>query len=446
MTRRIIKHLGSGGFGIVDLVEDRSGNRFACKSFQINQPLQESLIENVKKRFIREAKIQKGISHKNIVPIIEDHLDNDPPHYLMPVASGSLADDLEQDKTLGGNYVSALIDIIDGLEELHTMGMCHRDLKPQNVLRFTEKNADGTESSYYAIGDFGFISLKDSRLSKLSSTGMKRGSDFYTAKEVTVDLRNATPQSDIYSLGCIIHDMVGQRQREICDEIREDGEFGALLLNCTRREPKRRFKNVGAIRDILLSMDVSSVDIQDARAENIIQYLESAEDLSASQCKALIEFLDDKAGSNDAKAVLQKLHQDKIEGICANFPDEARKLGIIYARWIHGNSFDFGLCDALANRLQVFVERCPFDVKAECLLAMLELGTSHNRWYVERKFVALCGPSMDPALARRLSVEFRALDTDICRTMGHLEWSIGTSRDALHPILARTLGEMCPPP
>jgi hypothetical protein len=82
-------------------------------------------------------------------------------------------------------------------------------------------------------------------------------------------------------------------------------------------------------------------------------------------------------------------------------------------------------------------------IAARSLMAMLELGTSHNRWYVERKFCGLCATKMDDLLARRLSVEFRAGGTDVCRSIDHLKHSIGVETEILHPILQQTLKEIC---
>jgi hypothetical protein len=66
----------------------------------------------------------------------------------------------------------------------------------------------------------------------------------------------------------------------------------------------------------------------------------------------------------------------------------------------------------LANRLEAFFNAVDFEPKVECLIAMLEMGTSHNRWYVERKFVSFCGPAMELNLAKRLAVQFRISDED----------------------------------
>jgi eukaryotic-like serine/threonine-protein kinase len=83
------------------------------------------------------------------------------------------------------------------------------------------------------------------------------------------------------------------------------------------------------------------------------------------------------------------------------------------------------------------------ETKADALMAMLEMGTSHNRWYVERKFYNTCGPKMDETAARRLSIEFRASGDNICYLIKHLEQSVGVSRSGLHPVLQSVLAEVC---
>ena len=76
-------------------------------------------------------------------------------------------------------------------------------------------------------------------------------------------------------------------------------------------------------------------------------------------------------------------------------------------------------------------------------MALLAMGTSHNRWYVERKFISWCGPEMEESLAKRLSVSFRIADKIVCRQISHLEESISISRRALHETLQRTITEIC---
>lgn len=188
-----IERIGSGGFGNVDLVVC-NGQRYARKTFSNNQPgdFSQEFVSHITKRFIREAQIQSGIQHRNIMPIVYSELGANPPWYLMPVAESTLYRDMCFDKTLGGGFVIAVMDILSGLEVLHSYGITHRDLKPQNVLRLS---IGGGES--YVISDFGLISVKDTQLSVLTQTGMRMGSDYYTAPEIVAELRNATPVSDI---------------------------------------------------------------------------------------------------------------------------------------------------------------------------------------------------------------------------------------------------------
>lgn len=118
-----ISSLGQGGFGNVDLVQNELGIRYARKTFSVNQPLPLELVANVRKRFVREAKLQSGIKHRNVVPIIHMQLDGDAPWYLMPVADTSLDKEINKDRRLGGHYKLAISDIVSALEELHQMGM-----------------------------------------------------------------------------------------------------------------------------------------------------------------------------------------------------------------------------------------------------------------------------------------------------------------------------------
>src|SRR5260370_42520518 len=89
-----IKRLGMGGFGVVDLVEDEHGKRFARKTFNAPAAMEPGLADNVRRRFAREARIQSGIKHRNIVPVLYVELGADPPFYLIPSAICSHQDDL----------------------------------------------------------------------------------------------------------------------------------------------------------------------------------------------------------------------------------------------------------------------------------------------------------------------------------------------------------------
>lgn len=444
MRIEFIENVGQGGFGIVDKVKDEHGNIFARKTFKINQGgfFPKSLEENVKKRFIKEASIQSAITHKNIVPVVFKELSIDPPYFLMPLALKSLQSDIETDKTLSGKFMNAMMDIIAALEELHSMEIYHRDLKPANVLRFQGTLED--KRDYYAIGDFGLVSVSQTNVSTLTQTGMRMGSDYYTAPEIVKDLKNANAQSDIFSLGCILHDFIGSEDRIPCNEIRENGDFGAILLGCTRKEPNRRFKSVTTLRDALLSLGDVNILPNTEKGAKIFSVLTKLEtELKEEDWKNIITFIEDEYNSPDAIAALRKLTIQHIEKIIKEYPILGSKLGLMYAKWIREDSFTYEECDGLSIRLQKFVGNCTLEVQSECLMAMLYLGTKYNRWYVERKFVSLVGRSLDANLAKRLAVEIRVDDNEACNAIRHLQHSINYQISNLHPLLYDTFKEIC---
>ena len=437
-----IGHLGAGGFGAVDRVRESSTNlEFARKTFIPPPGLSGQMQDNVRKRFIREVRTQSGIRHRNIVPIVYAEPGAAPPFYLMPIANSSLQDDLNNDRSLGGNWLQAIVDIVAALDEMHGMGIYHRDLKPQNVLRYS--SGDTAHQPYYAVSDFGLIAMEESRVSSLTMTGMIKNTDYYTAPEITSDLRRASPQSDIYSLGCILHEMIGTKPRVPCQDIREDGPYSQILLNCTRSDPARRFRSV---RDVLDAIIVANAgDAKTTVTVNLpfTEQLYSGGNIDESGWKELIEYVEDHENTYESSSILSRVSLIQVKQLWEQFPMLGDRFGLAYANWVRETALRFDHCDYVANVVEQILQCADYGTKVECLMALLRMGTSHNRWYVERKFYSLCGPGMDEGLAKRLAVEFRAAGPAVCRMIDHLEHSISATRDAMHPNPVQTLHEVC---
>lgn len=433
--------IGSGGFGNVDLVRDLAGNAFARKTFSNNQPASfpDELVPNIRSRFIREASVQANLQHRNIMPVLRSQLGDNPPWFLMPVAASTLDKDLRQDQTLGGNPIAVMMDILAGLEYLHSTGITHRDLKPQNVLKLNFNDGPA-----YVISDFGLISLRDTQLSVLTQTGMRMGSDYYTAPEIVADLRRASAMSDIYSAGCILHDFFGVDDRIPCSEIQEIGPYADIMRCCTRREPNRRFQSVAALRDAILSVGQAPIVVAQAQVAALIDLLKNNSPLTQQTWRTIVEKVEDESSSSDIRALLSTISIDRIDELIMLSSDLASRLGVEYAKWVKENSFDFNECDGIANRLSRFFTTENIDCQVEVLLAYLEMGTSHNRWYVERKFHDACKPTLDTRIANRLALELRVLGNKACRMVAHMENSIGVNRASLHPSIVSTLIQICP--
>ena len=434
---QVVGHIGRGGFGNVDAVKDINGNIFAQKTFILNQPghFPPDLVENVKKRFIREAQVQAEFNHPNIMPVLQKNLTIEPPSFIMPLANSSLDKDIAASRDLHGHGISAIMDILAGLEELHSLNITHRDLKPANVLRLDNR---------YLISDFGLMSIKDTQLSVLTQTGMRMGSDYYTAPEIVADLRKASAQSDIFSVGCILHDMYGTNERVPCNEINDAGHFAEVILGCTRRDPARRFRSVTQLRDALIAHGPSASGAGvEPQVQDHIALLASSTAIDTPQWEKIINKIEQLGLSDDGKALLRAVSLSRIEELIAHSPHAASRFGSAYSCWVKEGTFNFDDCDGIANRLEALLAINDISCQSEVLLALLLMGTSHNRWYVERKFATYCGSSLPENLAKRVAMEMRILGPTACRAISHLESSINISRSTLHPTLVDTLNSVC---
>lgn len=430
-TYHTVREIGRGGFGVVDEVETDKGEKFALKTLAYPGNASSADKADLRARFEREVKYQGAIDHRHVVPIIGKNLKDDPPWFVMPLAEGSLQKELRDDRTLGGNPKKAIFDLLAGLEEVHRLGHKHRDLSPGNVLRF--RDDDG--STYYAISDFGLMSPQAGVTTTLTDTNVAGGTLPYRAPECATSFKRATEQADIYSVGAILHDIFGTGGRIPHAELKANGAIGDVIAKCTKTNAKRRYKNVQELRealyDVLHSEDLKFESDEDSYFGKLLQ---DSETLSDEQWDELFAHIDrqDAAGKS-TRALLSAIRRTHVEGLLASAPELFHALGMEYAAFAAKHSFDFDFCDVIATIAQLFYDDGEIDLQANITLAMLELGTSHNRWFVERKFVSMAAPSISDELATRIVTEIDVQNFDIKRRLLHLKNSITVSDGDLHP-------------
>ncbi|MCE9781339.1 serine/threonine-protein kinase [Shewanella algae] len=434
MAYRVVSMKGQGGFARVDIVVNGAGRRFAQKTYDPAPQLLEQVgDEHLKRRFIREVKYQKEITHPNVVPIIEEFLSEDPPRFIMPLAECTLKDEMLVDSTLGDNLHTALFDILAGLEFLHNRGLVHRDLKPANVLRF--KDADKYQ---YAISDFGLMSAVNSESSTLTGTNANGGTENYAAPELIGGFRRATYAADIYAFGAILHDIFGVRTQRIpYTELTVDGELGPIVEKCTKNLPIRRYKSVSELRDDLYNvLNNTEITFTSANEEVIVKKLRANSVLTDKEWDSVFIQIDRNLGERVGIAnIIAAISLEHIDSLSKSSPDLYAALGDYFVESIMGNSFNFDYCDVLASKAERFYSDADIGLKAKIALAMLYLGTSHNRWYVERKVLVMMGSSISNELAQRIKMEIEVQDIDFEWRIGHLKRSIGVNENFLHPIL-----------
>lgn len=289
MNYKEVSEKGNGGFARVLIVEDENGEQFAKKVYS---PMEHILAavgdEHLKRRFKREIKYQSRVKHRNVVPVLESYLDDEPPYFIMPLAECTLQEELRSDPSLSGNYKEVLFDVLAGLECMHELGYVHRDLKPANILKF--KSGD---SSYYSISDFGLMSVTETDSSTLTGSNAQGGTQNYAAPESMKNFRAATHLADIYSFGAILHDVFGNGARRVpYTELTLPGAIGEIVQKCTKRNTARRYSSITSLRDALYKvLDETEVVFSSKDEEKSVEVLKASNTLSDDQWDDIFFFL-----------------------------------------------------------------------------------------------------------------------------------------------------------
>lgn len=430
-----ITEIGRGGFARVFQVIGDDGKPYARKVFAPREDLVAHVgAEALRRRFIREVKCQSSISHPNVIPVVESFLEEDPPSFIMPFASGSLKEELENDRTLGGSPNQALFDILNGLEAIHNNGHVHRDLKPANVLRIE----DGEGNSVYAISDLGLITDPDGDESTLTASGDAFGTQFYAAPEMIRSFRHATAAADIYSFGAILHDIFAPTsQRVPYSELNASGDIGEVISKCTKGLVLRRYRTAAEVREELYeSLNNTDLSFSSSNEEAVVELLKSKDQLSDEEWdRVFIQIEDNIKNSHQCYGLFAAISSSHIDHLRQTAPDLFAAIGSYLCDHAREGSFDFDYCDVFANKLEIFYEGGELGLKAGAAVALLLLGVKHNRWYVERKFTKLVSPSISEELARRILTELDINEINYERYLSHMERSISTTRVILHPML-----------
>lgn len=439
MSYSFVSEKGQGGFARVDVVRNDLGLLFAQKTYSPLPQLVHAVgDEHLKRRFIREVTYQSQICHPNVVPILEHFLYENPPRFIMPLADCTLKDMLDADRTLGSELRPALFGILAGLEFIHSKGYIHRDLKPANVLRYKTQSGEPC----YAISDFGLISVTNSDSSTLTGTNANGGTENYAAPELIGDFRAATFSADIYAFGAILHDIFGNAAQRIpYTELSLPGAIGDIVSKCTKRLPIRRYGSVSLLRDALYQvLNTEQVKFHSSGEENIVNLLNSKIELESDEWDLVFIQLGRNVSNGENNInIFSALSLEHIEFLEQNSPELLAAMGNYFVESIFGQSFNFDYCDVLATKAEGFYTYADLGLKANIALALLYLGTSHNRWYVERKAVYMINSNISTDLAERIRVEIDVQRIDFTSQIKHLYYSIGFQSSSLHPVLQALL-------
>ncbi len=195
---RIERVLGHGGMGTVYYGQDIKLQRpVAIKVIDSGHQEKTSYIE----RFVQEARALAGWRHENIIQIHYADDENGLYYFVMEYIEGQNLQQILAEYTSNGELVE-IEDVLrigdaigSALDFAHEHGVIHRDVKPSNI--FVER------SGQIVLGDFG-LALDVQQ----GSVGETFGTVHYIAPEQAQRSSDAVPESDLYSMGIILYEML----------------------------------------------------------------------------------------------------------------------------------------------------------------------------------------------------------------------------------------------
>ncbi|HSM18366.1 MAG TPA: serine/threonine-protein kinase, partial [Gemmatimonadales bacterium] len=196
---RIELALGQGGMATVYLAEDVKHERQVAVKV-LRPELAASLGAD---RFLREITTTANLHHPHILPLYDSGEADGFLYYVMPYVEGeSLRDRLKREKQLPLEDALAIArEVADALGYAHARGIIHRDVKPENIL---------LEGGHAQVADFGIARAVSSVGSEtLTATGTAIGTPIYMSPEQASGERDIDGRSDLYSLGCVMYEMLG---------------------------------------------------------------------------------------------------------------------------------------------------------------------------------------------------------------------------------------------
>ncbi|MFB6817174.1 protein kinase [Streptomyces sp. NPDC056347] len=157
--------------------------------------------ESATARFRLEAQTAARLSHPHLVAVFDFGAWEDRFYLVMELIEGrSLGAILTAEERLGAEQVARIAgQAAAGLAAAHRQGIVHRDIKPGNLML----DAEGSVK----IGDFGIAQFVDDPSAALTTTGQIVGTSLYLAPERALG-RTAGSASDMYSLGCVIYQLL----------------------------------------------------------------------------------------------------------------------------------------------------------------------------------------------------------------------------------------------
>ncbi|GIW08173.1 MAG: protein kinase [Dehalococcoidia bacterium] len=204
---RLEREIGSGGMARVFRATDEALGRTVAIKMPRDQYAEDPVF---RERFLREARAAGRLSHPNIVAVYDVGEQAGRPFLVMEFVDGpTLRDEIARRGQLPvAESIAYAQQVADGLAYAHANGIVHRDIKPANILLTNPLAVDGPRRRRALLSDFGIA--RSIGESGLSASNEVFGTVQYLAPERATG-KDATPASDVYSLGVVLYEMLTGR-------------------------------------------------------------------------------------------------------------------------------------------------------------------------------------------------------------------------------------------
>jgi serine/threonine-protein kinase len=194
----IERKLGEGGMATVYLATDLKHKRHVA--LKVLKPEIAAVVGG--ERFLAEIETTAHLQHPHILPLFDSGEVDGILYYVMPWVEGeSLRARLDREHQLPvDEAVRIAADVAEALHAAHEGGVIHRDVKPANILLSRGRPL---------VADFGIaLAVSAAGDGRMTETGLSIGTPFYMSPEQASADANPGIASDIYSLACVLYEML----------------------------------------------------------------------------------------------------------------------------------------------------------------------------------------------------------------------------------------------
>ena len=270
---RILRNLSAGGFGQTYVAEDTKipGNPSCVVKHLKPTNSDPGYLQIASRLFTSEAETLAKLGSHDRIPRLLAYFTENQEFYLVEefVAGNTLGKELQDgQRWTEDRVIEFLDDVLATLEFVHSYGVIHRDIKPDNIIRRESDSLQDTSRRKFALIDFGAIKQMQNQLATqmepLSPT-VAVGTPGYMPTEQAQG--RPRPSSDIYALGIIaVQALTGVSPRELRDDPKTgeinwqhltsvSKELAAVVTKMISYQFKDRYKTATEVRQALQACD-----------------------------------------------------------------------------------------------------------------------------------------------------------------------------------------------